>query len=153
MTANTLIGAGAWRAILWSGLVAGALDITAAGILSANPLRMLQSIASGLLGPDAYAGGTATSALGLALHFAIMFVICAVFHVASRKLPFMTQRWILTGVLYGMVVHLFMKFVVLPLSAFPHPITYSVAGFATSFAVHITCVGLPIAFIVRRFSK
>jgi len=44
--------AGWARAILWGGLAAGALDITAAfvvyGLRGATPLRILQSIASGL---------------------------------------------------------------------------------------------------------
>jgi hypothetical protein len=43
------------KVILWAGLVAGLLDITAAfvvyGFFGAAPLRILQGIAGGLLGP------------------------------------------------------------------------------------------------------
>jgi len=34
-------------------------------------VRILQAIASGLLGPDAFTGGWSIAALGLALHFLI----------------------------------------------------------------------------------
>ncbi len=48
-------------AVFWSGLVAGALDITAAFVTWApqgvSPIRILQGIASGLLGAKAFAGG------------------------------------------------------------------------------------------------
>jgi len=46
----------AYRAILWGGLIAGTLDILAAfinsGLRGVSPTRVLQSIASGLLGAD-----------------------------------------------------------------------------------------------------
>src|SRR5262249_4095142 len=49
------------RAILSAGVVAGILDITAAVVLTlwhgGRPLRMLQGIASGLLGRAAFEGG------------------------------------------------------------------------------------------------
>ena len=47
-----------YQAILWGGLIAGALDITAAfvtsGLRGVGPIRILQAIASGLLGADSY---------------------------------------------------------------------------------------------------
>ena len=57
-------------AILWGGLAAGVLDITAAlvvyGAFGLRPQRLLQGIAAGLLGPKSFDGGIATAALGLA---------------------------------------------------------------------------------------
>lgn len=51
---------GSVRAILWGGLIAGALDLLYAfvwyGPRGVSPVRILQSIASGLLGADAYEG-------------------------------------------------------------------------------------------------
>jgi len=48
------------RAIFGGGFIAGALDITAAfvtsGLRGVGPIRILQAIASGLLGADSYAG-------------------------------------------------------------------------------------------------
>ena len=55
------------RAILWAGLIAGTLDITDAlvfyGLRGVPPVRLLQNIASGLLGRDAFQGGVGTAAL------------------------------------------------------------------------------------------
>ncbi|MEO7167842.1 MAG: hypothetical protein ABI787_09650, partial [Spartobacteria bacterium] len=64
-----------FRAILIGGAIAGILDITYAIGFSAwrgvAPLRLLQSVASGLLGAPAFEGGLPTAALGLFLHFCI----------------------------------------------------------------------------------
>ena len=47
------------------GLLAGVLDIVAAFVVyrfrGATPIRILHSIASGLLGPEAFEGGLATA--------------------------------------------------------------------------------------------
>jgi hypothetical protein len=62
-------------AILWGGLVAGILDISDAivtwGMRGVPAGRILQSVASGLLGRASYEGGWATVALGTFLHFFI----------------------------------------------------------------------------------
>ena len=142
-------------AILMGGLLAGALDITAAfvvyGLRGATPLRILQSIASGLLGADAYKGGLATAALGLLLHFIIAVVAAAVYWAASRKLGVLVQRPVASGLLYGVAVYLFMNFVVLPLSAVARrPFVLELA--LVIVAVHMVCVGLPIALAVRRWA-
>ena len=42
----------------------------------ATAIRILQSIAGGRLGPDAFKGGAATAALGLTLHF--FFIVLSV---------------------------------------------------------------------------
>ena len=56
-------------AILWAGLISGGLDITAAlavyGFFGLKPVRLLQGIAGGLLGPRTFEGGLATAFLGL----------------------------------------------------------------------------------------
>src|ERR687888_449968 len=80
-----------WRPILWAGLAAGVLDITAAfvvyGAFGAKPLRILQGIAAGLLGPLSFDGGLATAILGLLCHFLIACSAAAVFFLLSRKMP------------------------------------------------------------------
>ena len=80
------------QAILIGGLIAGALDITCAFIFSyirsgRSPAFVLQSVASGVLGRDAYQGGTKTAALGLGFHFVIALTAAAVYVLASRALP------------------------------------------------------------------
>ena len=83
---------GAGRTILLATAVAGTLDITDACVYygvtkGVAPERIFQSVASGLLGKAAYAGGATTVALGLFLHFAIMAAMAAVYVLASRRLP------------------------------------------------------------------
>src|SRR5437764_1008816 len=104
-----------------AGLTSGVLDITCT--LTVNklkgtaPARTLQAIASGLIGPKSFEGGRNTAALGLALHFFIAVVAAAVYYVASRRLTVLIEHAVLYGFLYGMAVHLFMSFIVLPLSS------------------------------------
>ena len=145
------------RGILWGGLAAGVLDITGAivtnGWRGVPPVRVLQSVASGLLGPRSFEGGAATAALGLALHFAIALAACAVFYAASRRLGFLTRRPWLWGPLYGIAVYFFMSLVVVPLSAAPFQIRMDPRGLATGLIVHMLCVGLPIALAVSAFSR
>src|SRR5688500_16360392 len=110
-------------AVLVGGLVAGLIDISYAVGFSAYrgvpPTRILQSVASGLLGSPAYQGGASTAALGLLLHFLLMLIIAAIFYFASTRLRFLVHRPVLWGALYGVVVYWVMNLVVLPLSAFP----------------------------------
>ena len=70
-------------AILWAGLACALLDITAAlvvyGFFGIKPLRLLQGIASGLLGRRAFDAGLATAMLGLGCHFFNAFSAAAVY--------------------------------------------------------------------------
>lgn len=145
-----------YRAVLWGGLVAGALDISAAFINSASrgrsPMWVLQSIASGVLGPNAFKGGLQTAALGAALHFLIAFAASAVYFSASRKLTFMVRWPIVCGLLYGVVVYLFMYGVVLSLT-FHRSFFSPPSAVATGLIIHMLCVGLPISLAVRQYSK
>lgn len=148
--------AGALPAILWGGVACGVLDITAAfvvyGAFGARPIPLLQGIAAGLLGPNARNGGLATAALGLACHFVIAFSAAALYYVLSRWLHFLVQQTIIAGALYGVAVYFFMNLVVVPLSA-ARKFPFSFKMMAIGVAIHIVCVGLPIAIAVRRFSK
>ncbi|HLK69295.1 MAG TPA: hypothetical protein VKU19_37945 [Bryobacteraceae bacterium] len=146
------------RAIFWGGLIAGTLDITDAfvffGIRGAKPIRILQSIASGVLGPASFQGGWASALLGAALHFVIAFGATIVYYTASRRLRFLTEHAVVCGLLYGGAVYLFMNRIVLPLSrvakpAAPPPPIVLVNGV---LAVML-CVGLTIALVVRWYSE
>jgi hypothetical protein len=144
-------------AVLWGGLTCGTLDLTAAivvycFIMGAKPLRLLQGIAGGLLGPRTFSGGLATASLGILCHYVIAFLAAAVFVALSRALPFLIQQAILCGALYGIAVYFFMNRVVVPLSAatkFPFSLKMMLIG----VVIHIFCVGLPIAIAARRFAS
>src|SRR2546429_8011895 len=103
-------------AILWAGLIAGGLDITAAfavyGYFGLEPMRLLQGIAGGLLGPRTFEGGIATAALGLSCHFVIAFSAAGVYFAVSRGLRFLIEHAIASGALYGVAVYFFMNRIV-----------------------------------------
>jgi hypothetical protein len=145
----------AFLAIFWGGLACGVFDITQAfiawGFMGIKPVMILHHIASGVLGPKASQGGATTAALGLALHFVIAFGAAIVYYVASRWLPFMTEHAVISGLLYGEAVFMFMYFVVVPLSAAGKS-HFTIATLVTGPIGHMFLVGLPIALSVRRYS-
>lgn len=147
-----------WRAILLGGLIAGTIDISYACIFSylrrgTSPVRILQSVASGALGRSAFEGGARTAVLGLVFHFLIATMAAAIYYLASRPLRFLVNYVVICGPLYGICIYLVMNFVVLPLSAIgsrpPLPLPVLVSG----LLIHMFGIGLPIALIVRRYSR
>ena len=146
----------ALSAILIGGAIAGALDITYAIGFSAlrgvPPIRILQSVASGLLGAPAFHGGWPTAALGLLLHFCIALLWATIFYLASRAIPFLTRHPVISGLFYGFLIYALMNLVLLPLSAFPRKVTFPLLVLITGILVHMFCIGLPIALAVRRTS-
>ena len=132
------------HAILWGGLAAGIGDSVLALVLYRVPLTVIyQSIASGLLGRQAYRGGFATAALGLFLHFFIATTAAAVYVGASRKLPLLVRQPVPCGLGFGAAVYFFMKYVVLPLSAVSRLTPFEPAAMVG----HAFLVGLPIALV------
>ena len=142
-------------AIVTAGLIVGVLDISSALVIwwtrGVALQRGLQGIAAGLLGSKSYEGGTATASLGLALHFFVAFVVVLIFYLASRKIPFLTKQPLVSGVSYGIGVYIVMYWFVLPtaFSTFRHRLSNELLA----FAIHICLIGLPTAFIVRRYSQ
>ncbi len=142
--------------IALAGLVAGTLDITATSTLFAlqglSLKRLWQGIASGALGTSAFSGGKKTAAAGLLFHFAIAFVVAAIYYGLSRRWLVLAEMPFLCGALYGVAVHLVMSRIVLPLSAAPKRV-FSAKAFLIQLAIHICFVGLPVALVVSRFSR
>jgi uncharacterized membrane protein YagU involved in acid resistance len=131
------------------------MDITAAflvyGYLGLRPIPLLKGIARGLIDTRADAGGLGTAALGLCLHFVIALSAAAVYYAISRKISFLLRHAVISGLLYGPAVYFFMQRIVLPLSAarrFP----FSWEMMTIGVTIHICCVGLPIATMVKRYS-
>lgn len=146
-----------YRAILFGGLLAGAMDLSAAfisnGLRGGSPLKVMQSISSGLLGAESFTGGAQTATLGVFLHFIIAFVWAIIFYIASRRIKFLTAQPIISGVLYGGAVYLLMYYLIVPLSAAPFKMRHTFDAIAVDLFIHIICVGLPIALVNSRFSK
>ncbi len=90
------------RTILLAGLIAGLLDgLDAAIVISRmNRIpaeRIFQFIASGLLGRTAFGAGWPAALLGVVCHFVIATAAAAAYYVASRKVPLLLRRPLLSG--------------------------------------------------------
>lgn len=149
--AGSLIGP-----VLVGTAVAGTADILSAitvwTLRDVAAIRVLQSVASGLLGRDAFAHGASTAWLGVLLHYAIMAVIALVFVLASRRLDVLIRHPLVAGAAYGLLVFLVMTYVVVPLSASPlkpPPPLQVLEG----MLIHMVCVGLPISLAAHRFGR
>jgi hypothetical protein len=148
----------AFDTILYGGLVVGILDglfalIFYGLILGVKPMRIFQSVASGLLGRASYEGGTRTFLFGILLHFLVATCIAAVYYLASLKVPLLVQRPVVCGLIYGMLAYLGMNYVVIPLSAIGDSRTFSLRLFLPAFIGHALLVGLPIALLAWRSAK
>jgi uncharacterized membrane protein YagU involved in acid resistance len=144
------------RAMLVGGLVGGALDLlfalTFAYSNGTPPLRLLQAIASGILGEASYTGGAATAALGFGAHFFISLALASFYVLASRRFPLLVRHAIFGGAVFGIAVLLFMRLVVLPISAFPHPMSFKPLATALDLLSHMFLFGVPIALAARKAS-
>jgi hypothetical protein len=143
------------RAILWGSVAAGLLDLAFASVSSAirgsGPVRMLQGIATGLLGADALRGGPASVLLGLVLFLVIIIGAASVFVLASRRIAVLVRHPVACGLAYGAAFNLFMSEVVVPLSA----ATRVAASGPQRLIPMVACalfVGLPIALATRRLA-
>ena len=150
----------AFDTIVYGGLAAGVLDILYAFVFfgmkyGLTPIRILQSVAAGLLGRDASrAGGLKTALLGLFLHFLNAFIIATIFFVASLILPMLIRRAVLWGLLYGVAVYFVMNYIVIPLSAIgPRTSSTPWAVLLNGVFFHAVLIGLPIALFAKRSAR
>jgi hypothetical protein len=138
-------------AIAVGGGIAGVVDLLIACIQLGWDIPL--TVAAGLLGRQAIHGGVGTWFLGVFLHFFIACSAAAVYYVASRRLPFLTEYPLVCGLCFGAWVELVMNLIVLPLSALhargPFTLHYLIEGLLS----HMVVIGLPISFSVRRFAK
>jgi hypothetical protein len=75
------------------------------------------------------------------------------YYVASRRLGFLKEHWLVCGLFFGIAVEDVMRFVVLPLSALHAKGPYQYHDLISGLLVHMVIIGLPISFSVRWFSR
>jgi hypothetical protein len=149
----------ALETILLGGLAVGVLDFLDASIFFTLyydiPLqRVWHGVAAGIYGRDAArAGGWNTALVGILLHFVVAFGVATVYYFASRNIPLMIRRPIITGLIYGVLVHFVMQYVVIPLSAIGTPAPITLWPFVNSVVGHALLVGLPVALIAAWSAK
>jgi hypothetical protein len=91
------------KAILIGAIIAALLDmldpIIFYGLRGVAPVKIPQSIASGILGRAAYSDGVPSVLLGLAAHLFIALVWATIFVFAARALPFLERHAVVSGLL------------------------------------------------------
>ena len=141
-----------WLAILVGGTAAGGMDIISA-VPGKDPLRVLQYIASGLIGKAAFDGGWWTGAAGLAVHFGLTILMAVLFVLAARYWAVLLKQTWLAGMVYGAVIYVAMFYFIVPvLSAATNWKTPE--GFLANLKgamLHGLLVGLPIAAAARHY--
>lgn len=148
-----------FETIVYGGLAIGVLDFLDATLffglyVGASFQRIWQGVSSGVLGSEAArAGGWNTAALGILLHFVVAFCIATVYYAAARNISFLIRRPVISGLTFGVLAHLVMKYVVIPLSAIGNAGPYTLPNFLNSVIGHALIVGLPVALIAAWSAK
>lgn len=139
------------RPILVGGAIAGALDLTSAFFTFG--WQAPRGIAAGLLGRQSFMNPNPLLwILGVLLHFFIAFSAATIYCLASRRLPFLRDRWLVCGIFYGIAIFLVMNLIVLPLCALHAVGPYPLRSLLQGLLVHMIFIGLPIAFSLRKLS-
>ncbi len=145
------------RTIIKAWLIVGTLDIGSAFLqysvtTGKNPLRVLHSIASGVLGTDSFTMGTPAMLLGLILHYFIALSFTVAFFAAYPRIAFLRRNNLLTAFVYGVFIWSVMNLIVVPLSrigAFPS----NGMNAAIGLTILIICMGLPLALIASNYFR
>ena len=149
------------QAILTGWLLCGVLDIAAACLQSwvqagRTPAQVLRGVASAIWGRAAVDAGIGMAAIGLAMHFTVALTATLVFYALSRRVALLRTAplWIV-GPLYGAVVFGAMNYGTLPALSWVRslyldtPPRWPGAMGWPQLAIHMLCVGTPIAWGVR----
>ncbi|MFA6278269.1 MAG: hypothetical protein WC622_16085 [Pedobacter sp.] len=144
------------EAILWAGFLAGTLDalagITVYSLILGrmNIIQVLQWIASGVFGKQAFNGGLAMALVGNILHYTIAYSVTIAYFFAASYLPQLRKNSTIIGLLFGLLVWIIMNIVILPISnVAPMPFEPMVAAMGISW--HMLLVGLPIVRIINKY--
>lgn len=132
--------------------MAGTLDILAAIVILAkmNVMGVLQYIASGIFGKEAFSGGTTMAIAGLIFHYIIAFSFTTFYFIVFPYVPFLGKQKLVGGVLYGAFVCSVMNLVIVPFSnTSKSALTWS--GASLNMAILIVCIGLPISLLANKY--
>lgn len=145
-------------AIFIGGFIAATIDILYAFVSNAafgrGPVWVLQFVASGWLGKEAFKGGNTAAMIGLASHYAILFVAAAIYYAASRPWVALRRHAVAMGCAFGIAIYVVMNFVVWPNSAVPFKVPkHDTMRWIEGFASHALFVGVPIALAIRRWTR
>src|SRR5688500_2622359 len=107
------------RTVLFSGLLAGTLDITAAivflGKMKAE--AVLRYVASGAFGQRAFTGDWTMILFGLIFHYSIAMAIALAYFLAYPKIKLLRLNTLLSAFMIGVVAWCVTNLIIVPISA------------------------------------
>jgi hypothetical protein len=145
--------------LVLAGVATSLIDGAFSGVLAAffygsSATRLFQGVASTLVGPQAFEGGSATAALGVLMHVGVAFGWSTILFLGARRLPSLRRRlatWhgaMGVAVCYGPFIWLVMSVVVIP-ALTQRPPTIGMRWWV-QLVGHAPFVGLPIAASIGR---
>lgn len=145
------------RTIVLAGLLVGTLDIIAALVnfkltTGKNPTIVLQYIASAVFGKTkAYSDANEMIFFGAVFHFIIAYIFTILFFILYINFRFMSKNWLLTGIVYGILIWTIMNLVVVPV-ALNNYVKWNQQTWI-NLLILICMIGIPLSFIARRYFK
>lgn len=144
-----------WKQICKAALIAGCLDITAACtqawlVKSTTPGIVLQYIASGVFGKDAYTGGMGYILFGLLVHFVIAFSCTLVYFLAYPKLKLLKVHILLSSLLIAVIAWAITTRLIVPLSKIT-PAPFNLSKALTAMGILYVCIGLPVSYLAKQY--
>jgi hypothetical protein len=146
------------RTVLLAGFVAGTCDIICACTLYSailkrgSPSRLLQAIASALMGKSAFEGGAWTALAGLLIHYCIAFSFATLFVIVYPYLPVLRRHKVVSGLLYGLFAFILMNAVVLPVIGYA-PFKFVLIPSLRQAVILMLAIGLPISLITNKYYR
>jgi hypothetical protein len=150
-------GRSALATIIKGWLVAGTLDISSAFLhyyykTGKNPFKVLNYVAGGIFGKEAFTGGNGMAVTGLLLHYFIALCWTVLFFFLYPALISRMRSTVLTGLVYGIFVWAFMNFVVVRLSALPQP-PFVLSNAVVAMLIIMFAVGIPLSIIISKYYR
>lgn len=120
-----------------------------------GPAVVLRYVASGVFGSAAFSGGGGMLLYGLLFHYVIAFCWTFLFFRLYTKMPSMRRNWLITGVVFTVLLWAVMNMVVVPLSRVNHTALSAVKPlkFIKSFLILLFMIGLPLSLIACRAER
>ncbi|MCK7554783.1 hypothetical protein MKQ70_07120 [Chitinophaga sedimenti] len=137
------------KAILLAGVAACVLQLTGMVLVSwlareRTPMEVLQFVASGICGANAFTEGARSVVAGLFLHCMFSLVVAAVYLTAYSLFRFVRRHPFRSGLLYGVITWLVMYGAVIPLSHATVQAPDPLMGMLT-LLINMLMVGIPVA--------
>jgi len=148
------------KPILLTGLLAGTLDLSGACIgymldhQGKFPSKILEYIASGVFGKEAFTDGVSMKIYGLLFHFLIAMSFTFFYFFIYPKIKLLHKNIFLSAFIYGLFVWTVMNLIVVPNSAIHKSIIpFDFVASAKAAFILMICIALPNAYFAKKYYR